>query len=107
MGLSHEPGEVGQLSLYLSWVRKSRDWPHRGPRTHLLDERQPTRWGLGEAPILGGGMVQAWGWPGAAVTGQAAWGGQAEGGAALGPPEAFSHSLIHSFTHSLTHPLTR
>lgn len=42
MGLSHEPGEVGQLSLYLSWVLKNRDWPHGGLRTHLLDERQPT-----------------------------------------------------------------
>lgn len=49
----------------------------------------------------GGSMVQAWGWPGAAMTWQAAWGGQAEGGAELGPPEAFSQSLVHSLIHSL------
>lgn len=56
------------------------------------------RRGLGQA-LLQGGTLPAWDWPGAGVTGKAAWGGQAGEGSESGPLEAFSHSLTHSFTH--------
>lgn len=63
-GLSHKPGEIGQLSLYLSSVPKSRNWPSGDPRTHLLNDPRPHKVGamagsVGGTPAAGFGL--AWG----------------------------------------------